>query len=375
MKTQAGADALERAMIDALRSAPPLDRGAPFPRAWWQHLAERRLLGLGVDLDGQGARAGWPTIARLAGCIARETASLGAALGWLLNEMQGRFVLGPHARADVQRSLLRRMVAGEAIVGLAISEPGVGAHPKKLCTSARREGDRWLLDGRKSHVSHAPAADAFVVVAVTGEHESRKRFDAFVVEANAPGLTLEPGGTAALPPLEHAGLVLNGCAVADAARLTLDGAAFDRIAKPVRIVEDALLAGAIAGAMRAELAALAPLLRGAAPAAERVRGLGALKLELDALDAVADRAAERLESEGPGEALAAFNAGARRLFERWQAAAEAFAAQAPGAGEVAVPVARDLRTVLGIARSVGEMRQYSAGTQLIQPKETDEVAA
>jgi hypothetical protein len=107
----------------------------------------------------------------------------------------------------------------------------------------------------------------------------------------------------------------------------------------------------------------------------RVRGLGALKLELDALDAVADRAAERLESEGPGDALAAFNAGARRLFERWQAAAEAWTAARDGAPGVELPIARDLHTVLGIARSVGEMRQYSAGTQLIQPKETDEVAA
>jgi len=186
MKTSAAAErppaeGLVRALRQALRGAPAMAREAGFPRAWWRHLGEQGLLGLSFDLDGQGPRADWPTIARLAGCMARETGRLGLTLGWMLNEMLGRCVIGGAGiESERVRALLRRMAAGQAIVGLAVSEPDAGAHPKRLRCSARREqdaqGERWLIDGIKSHVSNGPAADAFVVLAVTADDGQRKAF-------------------------------------------------------------------------------------------------------------------------------------------------------------------------------------------------------
>ena len=99
--------ALFDTMRDALRSAPGSDRKGAFPRAWWSHLAERGLLGLGFDADGREPRADWAAVARLSGLVARETCSIGLALAWLMNEMLGRFVIGPHASNDGHRALLR----------------------------------------------------------------------------------------------------------------------------------------------------------------------------------------------------------------------------------------------------------------------------
>lgn len=364
------------AMRKVLRSAPAVSRGEAFPRAWWQHLGAQGMLGVGFDADGREGRADWPAVAALAGVIARETAHLGLALGWLMNEMLGRFVIGPHAGDDGHRALLRMMAAGRKIVALAISEPQAGAHPKLLHCAARRHDGQWRLDGEKSYVSNGPAADAFVVLAVTGEHAGRKRFDAFIVDADTPGLVRRPSGPdVVLPPLSHCGLALDDCLVPDSRRVGTEGNAFDRIAKPLRILEDTLLGGAMAGAMRAELEALARWHRGAKPTPDTLRRLGALRLELTAIEALVALSARQLDRHGPGELLSDLNAGVRIVLQRWQTGCEAFAAQLDDHETRLLDIASDLRTVLGIARGVGEARHLLAGTGLVSTKENDEIPA
>ncbi|MFN6992644.1 MAG: acyl-CoA dehydrogenase family protein [Aquincola tertiaricarbonis] len=367
---------LRLAMREALRSAPVVARGDPFPRAWWQHLGARSMLGVGFDPDGREPRADWPAVAALAGIIAHETAQLGLALGWLMNEMLGRFVICPHVRHDSHRALLRRMAAGRKIVALAISEPQAGAHPKLLRCAARRHDGQWLLEGEKAFVSNGPAADSFVVLAVTGEDAGRKRFDAFIVDADNPGMARRPTGRdAVLLPLGHCGLVLDGCLVPDARRLSTDGKAFDLIAKPLRTLEDTLLGSAMAGAMLAELEALARWQRGTRPTPDTLRRLGALRLELMAIDTLVAQSSRQLDRQGPGEQQADLNAGLRILLQRWQAGCEAFAAQLDDHETRLLDIAGDLRIVLGIARGVGEARHLKAGTGLVSTKENHEIPA
>ncbi len=367
---------LGAAMRKALRSAPAMSRGDPFPRAWWQHLAAQAMLGVGFDADGREPRADWPAVAALAGIIARETAHLGLALGWLMNEMLGRFVIGPHVGHDGPRALLRMMAAGGKIVALAISEPQAGAHPKLLRCTARRHDGQWLLEGEKSFVSNGPAADVFVVLAVTAENDGRNCFDAFVIDADSPGLVRRPTGReAVLPPLGHCGLVLDGCRVPDSRRLGTEGKAFELIAKPLRTLEDTLLGGAMAGAMQAELEALARWQRGARPTPDTLRRLGTLRLELMAIDTLVSQSSRQLARQGPGEPLADLNAGLRILLQRWQAGFEAFAAELDDHETRLLDIASDLRTVLGIARGLGEARHLKAGTGLVSTKENHEIPA
>ena len=359
----------------ALANAPVPDCAHGFPRAWWRHLGARGLLGVGFGQDGQLPVADAAQVSALAGIIAHETASLGLGMAWLLQQMLGRFVLAPHLRGEWQRALLASMARGEALLALAISESGVGAHPKHLSTRAIQDGDHWLLDGHKSYVSNGPAASHFIVLAVSGETEGRKHFDAFLIDANAPGLTCEAQAqtqTPALAPLGHCGLRLVGCRVPDSQRLGAPGQAFDTIARPFRAIEDALLPGPMLGAMQAELDALARWFRNAAHSPALTRDLGGLQLELDALAPVARHAAQHLDQHGPNEALAAFNLGARRLFDRWQGACESFAAALDDHEPALLSLARDLRLVQGIARSIADSRQLQAGEKMLRPKETHE---
>ncbi len=357
----------------ALANAPAPDCAHGFPRAWWRHLGANGLLGVGFDRDGGPPVADAVRVSSLAGIVARESASLGLGMAWMMQQMLGRFVLTPNLRSDRHRALLASMTRGDALLALAISEPGAGAHPKHLSCRAVQDGDNWLLDGHKAYVSNGPAADAIIVLAVGGEHEGRKRFDAFVVEANTPGLTRElDDRVRGLAPLGHCGLRLVGCRVPESQRLGEPGQAFDTIARPLRAIEDALLLGAMLGAMQAELDALARWFQSAARTPALTRDLGGLQLELDALSPVARHAAQHLDQHGPNEALAAFNLGARRLFDRWQGACESFAAALDDHEPALLTLTRDLRLVQGIARGIAESRQLQAGETLLSSKKTHE---
>ena len=366
--------ALVEAMRRALQEAPHPGCASGYPRAWWRHLGTSGLLGVGFGGVGKPSVASASQVGELAGLIARETASLGLGMVWMMNEMLGRFVLAPQMRSDRQRALLRSMSRGDALLALAISEPGTGAHPKRLSCRALRDGDSWTIDGRKAFVSNGAAADAFVVLAVSGEVDGRKRFDAFVIDADAPGLTREPDGKlTGLEPLGHCGLLLAGCRVQETQRLGEPGLAFETIARPLRTIEDALLLGAMLGAMQAELDALALRLRSRPRTPALTRALGALQLELDALSPLATHAAWHLDQHGPDEQLAAFNVGVRRLLERWQNAFESFTAALDAHEPALLALARDLRLVQGIARGVADFRQLQAGDKLLCAKDTHEV--
>jgi len=368
--------ALPEAMRQALANAPAPDGAHGFPRAWWRHLGANGLLGVGFDRDGGPPVADAARLSSLAGIVARESASLGLGMAWMMQQMLGRFVLAPNLRGDRHRALLASMARGDALLALAISEPGAGAHPKHLSCQAVQDGDHWLLDGRKAFVSNGPAADAVIVLAVSGEREGRKRFDAFVVAADTPGLTRElDDKVRGLAPLGHCGLRLVGCRVPESQRLGEPGQAFDTIARPLRAIEDALLLGAMLGAMQAELDALARWFRSAARPPALTRELGGLQLELGALAPVARHAAQHLDQHGPNEALAAFNLGARRLFDRWQGACESFAAALDDHEPALLTLTRDLRLVQGIARGIADTRQLQAGERMLLPKETHENTA
>lgn len=356
------------AMRAALRAAPAITRDAPFPNDWWQHLAAHGLLGLGFCARAGRAPADWAAIASLSAVIARETTSVGLCLAWLMNEMLGRLVIGPHTGG--QQDLLRAMASGTSRVALAISEPGIGAHPKHMsCRAVAHDGD-WVLDGEKSYVSGGPSADAFVVLAITREAAGRKSFDAFVVDAHAPGLTrLLDSQASVLSPLGHCGLTLNACRVSTAGLLDTGGQAFGLISKPLRTIEDTLLASVMIGAMQAELDALALWLRGVDTIPAVLRGLGALRLELAALERLAALSAQQLESLGADDRQGDLNAGLRMTLQRWQDSCDAFAAPFVKHIPDQPRIARDVRTVLGIARGVVAARQLAAGVDLLNTKE------
>ncbi len=91
---------------------------------------------------------------------------------------------------------LMPVIRGERNDCFALTEPGGGSDAKAIATSARRDGDDWILNGVKQFISHADVADFMVLFAVTGMDETpkgpRKRFTAFLIDKDTPGVTVKP---------------------------------------------------------------------------------------------------------------------------------------------------------------------------------------
>jgi acyl-CoA dehydrogenase len=97
---------------------------------------------------------------------------------------------------EQKKTYLPRLAAGELIGSFALTEAEAGSDPAGLRTSARRDGDGWVLDGGKRYITNAPIADLFVVFARSDPAERGGRgISSFVVDARAPGVTVGPHDT------------------------------------------------------------------------------------------------------------------------------------------------------------------------------------
>jgi acyl-CoA dehydrogenase len=125
--------------------------------------------------------------------LARETLAYHSPLADFAFAMQG---LGSGAislfgTVEQKRKWLPKVASGEAIAAFAMTEPQCGSDAANMQTSAMAEGDEWVLVGEKSYISNGGIADFYVTFARTGEGEGARGLSAFIVPAEAEGLTVE----------------------------------------------------------------------------------------------------------------------------------------------------------------------------------------
>jgi len=155
-------------------------------------LGEQGLLDVVVP---PGAETGAARIDLRAVCLAREV--LAYRFGDLADSvfvMQGigTAALWQTGSADLCRRVLPTARRGETIAALALTEPDTGSDVANIATVAERNGDGWRITGNKTFISNAGFADHYVVVARTGEAPGARGLTAFLVDADAPGLTAGP---------------------------------------------------------------------------------------------------------------------------------------------------------------------------------------
>lgn len=95
------------------------------------------------------------------------------------------------ATAVQRERYLAPYAAGDLRSAVAISEPGAGGDPAGMTTRAVRDGDEWVIDGRKIWVSGAPRADFIILMARTGAGKRQDGISAFIVERGTPGYVIE----------------------------------------------------------------------------------------------------------------------------------------------------------------------------------------
>ena len=139
---------------------------------------------------------------------------------------------------------------GERIAAFALSEPQAGSDVGALATTARRDGEGWVLDGTKTWISNGGIADHYVVFARTGEAPGAKGLSAFVVDAPTPGLEI----AARIPliaPHPLATLEFRGCRVPGAALLGKPGEGFKIAMATLDVFRTTVGAAALGFARRA----------------------------------------------------------------------------------------------------------------------------
>lgn len=357
----------------ALRHVAPrcaaLAQPGPFPRDLWAALGAAGLFGIAVPERFGGRGGGYLDLALAGAALVRGGGNLGLASAWLGHCLTARFFLQRFAGPAQQAHWMPLIARGEATLAIAISERGAGAHPKHLASTARREGDAWRLAGEKAYVTNGPIAAAFIVLAVSNVEAGRKRFSAYLVPRDTPGLTLVPGPEVDfLRPAPHCGLLLAECAVPQAALIGSAGAAFETMSIPFRAVEDAVSAGQLAGALHHLLDHAAALAPGGAARAAAAAELGALAGLAAALDALALALAQALDdaAEDAPEQRARL-VGARVLTQLLLEQLQALAARLDLAWSAAeAALLRDLEKSLDIAKAPRLTQQTRLGLALLE---------
>src|SRR5438094_1649576 len=171
-------------------------------------LAENDLLRYAVATPGQ-------SFDLRAFCIIRETLSYASSLADLAFVMQGlgTYAISLAATEHVRDFWLERAGAGKAIAAFALTEPDAGSDVAALKTTAQREGDAYVINGRKRFISNAGVADFYTVFARTGTREDgRAEISAFIVSARMPGFSAAER-TEMLAPHPIGELEFKGCRV------------------------------------------------------------------------------------------------------------------------------------------------------------------
>lgn len=346
-----------------------LNRTDEFPVALWRKMGEAGLLGLGIPAAYGGSGGDWLSIQAAGEAFARGSRNMGMALSWLIHLIVCRFAILEFGSAAQIEQWLPRLAAGEVTPSLAISEPGTGAHPKFLKTSAVREGEDWILTGEKSFLTNGPLAGLFVVLAVSSTQGDKKQMTAFLVPRETPGLSLtDPLRLDFLKPSPHCGIRLEACRISSEQVLGNLGDAFERISKPFRDLEDVMLMGPVAGGMQVQMAAL-PLMiigQGVVPTDELKTATGELQFRLDALRILAFEAAAMLDSGRGhpefGSLLLSFRSGAGQFQSLLAQVLDQTGIETDPAWAA---LAKDLTMTIGVAQQVALIRQRKIGEAIL----------
>ena len=238
--------------------AAEIDRTDVFPRQLWPKMGKLGLHGITVEEEFGGAGMGYVAHVVAMEEVSRGSASVGLSYGAHSNLCVNQ--IRRNGTAAQKRQYLPKLISGEHVGALAMSETGAGSDVVAMATRAEKKGDRYVLNGSKMWITNGTDADTLVVYAKTDPAAGPRGITAFLVEKGMKGFRvaqkLDKLGMRGSPTAE---LVFDDCAVPaenvlgqpnEGVRVLMSGLDYERV----------VLAGGPLGIMQACLDAVIPYL-------------------------------------------------------------------------------------------------------------------
>ncbi|CAM3795948.1 isovaleryl-CoA dehydrogenase [Bordetella tumulicola] len=168
--------------------AAEVDRSDLFPMDLWRKFGELGVLGMTASEEYGGANLGYLAHMVAMEEISRASASIGLSYGAHSNLCVNQ--IHRNGTAEQKARYLPKLISGEHVGALAMSEPGAGSDVVSMKLRADKKGDRYVLNGTKMWITNGPDADTLVVYAKTDPEAHQRGITAFLVEKSFKGFSV-----------------------------------------------------------------------------------------------------------------------------------------------------------------------------------------
>ncbi|MDH3702097.1 MAG: isovaleryl-CoA dehydrogenase [Alphaproteobacteria bacterium] len=167
--------------------AAEIDESNEFPRDLWPELGALGLLGVTVEEEYGGAGMGYTEHVVATEELSRASASVGLSYGAHSNLCVNQ--IRRNGTDEQKRRYLPKLISGDHVGALAMSEPQAGSDVVSMRTRADKKGDRYVLNGTKMWITNGPDADVLVVYAKTDPDAGSRGMTAFLIEKSMKGFS------------------------------------------------------------------------------------------------------------------------------------------------------------------------------------------
>jgi len=170
--------------------AADIEKADNFPEDLWRKMGDLGVLGITVEEEYGGAGMGYLEHVVAVEEMSRASAAVGLSYGAHSNLCVNQLRL--NGTEEQKRKYLPKLISGEHVGSLAMSEASAGSDVVGMRTRAEKKGDRYILNGTKMWITNGPNADTLVVYAKTDAEANQRGISAFIIEKGMKGFSTSP---------------------------------------------------------------------------------------------------------------------------------------------------------------------------------------